>query len=177
MRRSLPGITAAAGALALALTACGGSGTSGSDSSSKSQAEVDPATLKAELTWWDTSDPTNEAPVFKDLIKRFNKKYPNVKIKYQSVPFADAQNKFKTAAEAGEGADVLAHVPKAGEVGGNVPRPRQRERLETEDREHARHQVEHQPAKQGRARIFGDKSIGLDDPGMVAFKRVVEALR
>ncbi|NLS79132.1 MAG: dihydroxyacetone kinase subunit L [Chloroflexi bacterium] len=34
-----------------------------------------------------------------------------------------------------------------------------------------------QPAKQGRARIFGDKSIGLDDPGMVAFKRVVEALR
>lgn len=34
-----------------------------------------------------------------------------------------------------------------------------------------------QPAKQGRARIFGDKSVGLDDPGMVAFKRVVEALR
>lgn len=122
MRRSLPGITAAAGALALALTACGGSGTSGSDSSSKSQAEVDPATLKAELTWWDTSDPTNEAPVFKDLIKRFNKKYPNVKIKYQSVPFADAQNKFKTAAEAGEGApDVMraevAWVPEFAAAG------------------------------------------------------------
>ncbi len=31
--------------------------------------------------------------------------------------------------------------------------------------------------KVGRARIFGDKSIGLDDPGMLAFKRVVEALR
>lgn len=122
MRRSLPGITAAAGALALALTACGGSGTSGSDSSSKSQAEVDPATLKAELTWWDTSDPTTEAPVFKDLIKRFNKKYPNVKIKYQSVPFADAQNKFKTAAEAGEGApDVMraevAWVPEFAAAG------------------------------------------------------------
>ena len=34
-----------------------------------------------------------------------------------------------------------------------------------------------QPNKIGRARIFGDKSIGLDDPGMLAFKRVVEALR
>jgi dihydroxyacetone kinase-like protein len=34
-----------------------------------------------------------------------------------------------------------------------------------------------QPAKQGRARIFGDKSVGRDDPGMVAFKRMIEALR
>ena len=33
-----------------------------------------------------------------------------------------------------------------------------------------------EPAKVGRARIFGDKSIGLDDPGMVAFKRVLEGL-
>jgi len=33
-----------------------------------------------------------------------------------------------------------------------------------------------QPSRQGRARIFADKSIGLDDPGMVAFKRIVEAL-
>jgi len=32
-------------------------------------------------------------------------------------------------------------------------------------------------SRQGRARIFGDKSIGLDDPGMVAFKRMVEGLR
>ena len=33
-----------------------------------------------------------------------------------------------------------------------------------------------QPARQGRARIFGDKSIGQDDPGMVAFKRILESL-
>jgi dihydroxyacetone kinase-like protein len=33
-----------------------------------------------------------------------------------------------------------------------------------------------QPSRQGRARIFGEKSIGLDDPGMVAFKRIVEGL-
>ena len=31
--------------------------------------------------------------------------------------------------------------------------------------------------RQGRARMFGAKGIGLDDPGMVAFKRIVESLR
>ena len=32
------------------------------------------------------------------------------------------------------------------------------------------------PAKQGRARMFGEKSVGLDDPGMLAFQRIVEGL-
>lgn len=33
------------------------------------------------------------------------------------------------------------------------------------------------PACQGRARIFGGKSVGLDDPGMLAFKRIIEGTR
>ena len=32
----------------------------------------------------------------------------------------------------------------------------------------------HKPAKLGRARMFGDKTIGLDDPGMLAVKRWVQ---
>jgi phosphoenolpyruvate---glycerone phosphotransferase subunit DhaL len=32
------------------------------------------------------------------------------------------------------------------------------------------------PFRQGRARIFGDKGLGRDDPGMVAFLRIVESL-
>lgn len=32
------------------------------------------------------------------------------------------------------------------------------------------------PFQQGRARIFGSKGIGRDDPGMVAFKRILETL-
>jgi dihydroxyacetone kinase-like protein len=32
-------------------------------------------------------------------------------------------------------------------------------------------------SKIGRARIFGEKSIGLDDPGMLAFKRMLEVLQ
>ncbi len=31
-------------------------------------------------------------------------------------------------------------------------------------------------AQVGRARIFADRSVGLDDPGMVAFKRLLEGL-
>jgi dihydroxyacetone kinase-like protein len=33
------------------------------------------------------------------------------------------------------------------------------------------------PFRQGRARIFGEKGLGRDDPGMVAFKRILESLR
>lgn len=108
---------------ALALTACGGSdsddaATSGGSASSS----VDPADVSGELTWWDTSDAKNEAPAYKALIEDFNAEYPNVTIDYQSVPFADAQNKFKTAAQAGSGApDILraevAWVPEFASLG------------------------------------------------------------
>ncbi|TDQ00807.1 extracellular solute-binding protein [Labedaea rhizosphaerae] len=106
MRRAL-GSVAAASALALALAACGGSDTPTAQSTPTTQA-VDPATVKADLTWWDTSDATNEAPEFKKLIAQFNKTYPNVHVNYQSVPFGEAQNKFKNAAKAKSGApDIL----------------------------------------------------------------------
>ena len=38
-------------------------------------------------------------------------------------------------------------------------------------------QFRDQPSRQGRARIFADRSVGKDDPGMVAFKRIIEALQ
>jgi arabinogalactan oligomer/maltooligosaccharide transport system substrate-binding protein len=85
-------------------------------------APTDPKDLKAALTWWDTSDPKNEGPAFKELVSRFNKTYPNIKVNYQAVPFADAQNKFKTAAAAKSGApDILraevAWVPEFASLG------------------------------------------------------------
>lgn len=108
---------------ALALTACGG-GDADKDatSSGSGTSAADPAKVSGELTWWDTSDAKNEGPVYKALIKEFNKEYPNVKIDYQSVPFGDAQNKFKTAAQAKSGApDILraevAWVPEFASLG------------------------------------------------------------
>ena len=37
-------------------------------------------------------------------------------------------------------------------------------------------QLRNKPAQIGRARIFGDRSIGLDDPGMVVFRTMLQAL-
>ena len=107
-------------ALALTLAACGGE-TNDSDSNTDNS-ESNGSDLSAELTWWDTSDPANEGPAFKELITQFNEEYPDVKINYQSVDFGSAQNDFKTAAKAGTGApDILraevAWVPEFASLG------------------------------------------------------------
>ena len=100
MRIRTAGVVAAL-ALSLFAAACG-------TDEPAAPAQTDPKDLKAELTWWDTSDPKNEGPAFQELIAKFNQTYPNVKINYQSVPFGEAQNKFKTAAAAQSGApDIL----------------------------------------------------------------------
>lgn len=121
MRRTLPGLAGTA-ALALVLAACGGSTESDSTTDSNASGDTDASSLEAELTWWDTSDPTNEGPTYEALIEKFNEDYPNVTINYESVPFGDAQNKFKTAAEAGSGApDIMraevAWVPEFAAAG------------------------------------------------------------
>jgi len=36
--------------------------------------------------------------------------------------------------------------------------------------------MRNQPAQIGRARIFGEKSVGMDDPGMMAFRRILDGL-
>jgi dihydroxyacetone kinase-like protein len=40
----------------------------------------------------------------------------------------------------------------------------------------AMHEFRDKPNKIGRARIFAERTIGMDDPGMVAFKVMVQAL-
>ncbi|MBH1933495.1 extracellular solute-binding protein [Streptomyces sp. AV19] len=105
MRRGIS-IIAAVGALALTATACGGSG--GGDGGSGEKAATDPGSVSGSITWWDTSDATNEAPVFRKLVKDFEAKYPKIKVNYVNVPFDQAQQKFKTSASTGKGApDVL----------------------------------------------------------------------
>ena len=37
-------------------------------------------------------------------------------------------------------------------------------------------ELRNRPFRQGRARIFGEKGLGRDDPGMVAFKRIIDSL-
>lgn len=88
---------------ALALSACGNSNNSGGG-----QVNTDTSTASGTVTFWDTSDATNEAPSFKKLIAQFESSHPKIKINYVNVPFSEAQEKFRTAAQGNSGApDVL----------------------------------------------------------------------
>ncbi|MFJ9820301.1 extracellular solute-binding protein [Streptomyces sp. NPDC101151] len=94
MRRGIAA-SALVASLALAATACGGS-----DSDSKSDGPVT-------ITWWDTSNATNEAPTYKALVSQFEAANKDIKVKYVNVPFDQAQNKFDTAAGSKGAPDIL----------------------------------------------------------------------
>ncbi|MEU1056616.1 extracellular solute-binding protein [Streptomyces sp. NPDC005876] len=94
MRRGIAA-TALVASLALAATACGGS-----DSGDSADGPVT-------ITWWDTSNATNEAPTYKALVKEFEAANKDVKVNYVNVPFDQAQNKFDTAAGSKGAPDVL----------------------------------------------------------------------
>jgi arabinogalactan oligomer / maltooligosaccharide transport system substrate-binding protein len=97
-RRSILTAGLVAGALVAGTAACG-------TSTDKPTPAAEPA---GTVTWWDTSDATNEAPKFKELIAQFEAKYPKIKVDYVNVPFDQARDKFKTAAQSGAGApDVM----------------------------------------------------------------------
>ncbi|MDX6332614.1 MAG: arabinogalactan oligomer / maltooligosaccharide transport system substrate-binding protein [Streptomycetaceae bacterium] len=103
MRRGIS-IAAAVTAIALGATACGGSH-SGSGTSSKPKSAGD---ISGTITYWDTSDASTEAPTYKALIKKFEAKYPKIKVNYQNVDFGSVEQKFKSAAKTGKGApDVI----------------------------------------------------------------------
>ncbi|BBC37054.1 Sugar ABC transporter substrate-binding protein [Streptomyces graminofaciens] len=94
MRRGIAA-TALVASIALTATACGGS-----DSGDSADGPVT-------LTWWDTSNATNEAPTYKALVKEFEAANKGIKVKYVNVPFDQAQNKFDTAAGATGAPDIL----------------------------------------------------------------------
>ncbi|MEU0298507.1 extracellular solute-binding protein [Streptomyces sp. NPDC006175] len=117
MRRGITA-TALVATLALAATACGSDEESGG---SKSSGE-----LSGTVTWWDTSNVGSEDKVFKKIAEGFEKKHPKVDVKYVNVPFGEAQNKFKNAAQAGSGApDVIrsevAWTPEFADLGYLAP--------------------------------------------------------
>jgi len=94
MQRSAFRIVVAAGAAIglAALAGCGGSST---------PAESDSGTV----VYWDTSRP-NESAVFKKIAEGCAQQ-GNYKLQFETVPFSNARNNFKTAAQGGQGPDVL----------------------------------------------------------------------
>ncbi|GGM17679.1 sugar ABC transporter substrate-binding protein [Streptomyces fumigatiscleroticus] len=94
MRRGIAA-TALVASLALTATACN-EGDSG-----------DSADGPVTITYWDTSNATNEAPTYKALVEEFEAANKGIKVNYVNVPFDQAQNKFDTAAGATGAPDVL----------------------------------------------------------------------
>ncbi|MFF9072858.1 extracellular solute-binding protein [Streptomyces sp. NPDC014735] len=118
MRRGITA-TALVAALALAATACGSDDENGG--ASKGSGE-----LSGTVTWWDTSTAGSEDKVFKKLAEDFTKEHPKVRVNYVNVPFGEAQNKFKNAAQAGSDApDVIrsevAWTPEFADLGYLAP--------------------------------------------------------
>ncbi|MFF2744623.1 extracellular solute-binding protein [Kitasatospora sp. NPDC058048] len=84
-------------ALAVSMAACS---SSGSSSDGKADGPVT-------LTYWDTSNATNEAPNYQELVKKFEAANSNVKVDFVNVPFDQAQNKLQTAMGAKGAPDVF----------------------------------------------------------------------
>ncbi|WP_030272058.1 extracellular solute-binding protein [Streptomyces sp. NRRL B-24484] len=87
MRRGIAA-SALVAALAVSLAACGSSG-----SNSDAKGDGGPVTI----TYWDTSNATNEAPTYQALVQKFEAANPNIKVNFVNVPFDQAQNKLQTA--------------------------------------------------------------------------------
>ncbi|MGF1425882.1 extracellular solute-binding protein [Kitasatospora sp. LaBMicrA B282] len=85
MRRGIAA-SALVAALAATLAACGSSG-SGTSSASG------PVTI----TYWDTSNATNEMPNYQAVVQKFEAANPNIKVNFVNVPFDQAQDKLQTA--------------------------------------------------------------------------------
>ncbi|PZT74429.1 MULTISPECIES: ABC transporter substrate-binding protein [unclassified Streptomyces] len=84
-----------AAVLALTATACGDDGSgSGNEGSGK-----------GEITFWDNNGGPRTA-VWKEIISDFEKKNPDIKVKYVPIPIADVQSKYDTAIAGGGLPDV-----------------------------------------------------------------------
>ncbi|WP_405878963.1 sugar ABC transporter substrate-binding protein [Streptomyces sp. NBC_01136] len=101
IRRTRHAATAVAlgSVLALTTTACGdsGSGAAGDKGNEGSG--------KGEITFWDNNGGVR-TDIWKQIIADFEKKYPDIKVKYVGIPAASAQSKYDTAIQGGGLPDV-----------------------------------------------------------------------
>ncbi|MGY0487297.1 ABC transporter substrate-binding protein [Streptomyces sp. WG-D5] len=85
--------------LALTATACGDDGSgSGGD-------KGDEGSGKGEITFWDNNTAVRR-DVWMEIIKDFEKKYPNIEVKYVGIPAENVQSKYDTSIQGGGLPDV-----------------------------------------------------------------------
>ncbi|WP_043680815.1 ABC transporter substrate-binding protein [Streptomyces xylophagus] len=101
IRRSRRAATAVAlgSVLALTATACGDDGSGGAGD------KGDEGSGKGTITFWDNNGGVR-TDIWKQIIADFEKKYPDIKVKYVGIPAASAQSKYDTAIQGGGLPDV-----------------------------------------------------------------------
>ncbi|WP_329133079.1 ABC transporter substrate-binding protein [Streptomyces sp. NBC_00670] len=85
--------------LALTATACGDDGSGGAGD------KGDEGSGKGSITFWDNNGGVR-TDVWKQIIADFEKKYPDIEVKYVGVPAAGIQSKYDTAIQGGGLPDV-----------------------------------------------------------------------
>lgn len=98
-------VVALGSVLALTATACGdnGSGAAGDKGTEGSG--------KGEITFWDNNGGVR-TDIWKQIIADFEKKYPDIKVKYVGIPAASAQSKYDTAIQGGGLPTSAVWVPR-----------------------------------------------------------------
>ncbi|WP_139491450.1 extracellular solute-binding protein [Brevibacillus dissolubilis] len=84
------------------LAGCGSNGAAPAAEQGGEQAAGGPV----KVTFWSTMNP-EETVTMKEIIGEFEKANPDIKVQLETIPFEGAQNKFRTAAQAGNGPDIL----------------------------------------------------------------------
>ncbi|MFD7709964.1 ABC transporter substrate-binding protein [Streptomyces sp. NPDC059785] len=97
--RRAAGAVALSAVLALTATACGDDGSgSGGD-------KGDEGSGKGEITFWDNNTAVRR-DIWMEIIKDFEKKYPDIKVNYVGVPSESVQSKYDTSIQGGGLPDV-----------------------------------------------------------------------
>ncbi|MFH8293673.1 ABC transporter substrate-binding protein [Streptomyces sp. NPDC018059] len=98
-RRSAPAAITLTALLGLTATACGdnGSGLAGGEGGEGSGKET--------ITFWDNNTAVRR-DIWLEIIRDFEKKYPDIKVQYVGVPAENAQSKYDTAVQGGGLPDV-----------------------------------------------------------------------
>ena len=95
--------------LGMLLVACGSDSSSKGDSGKKSDDKV-----SGEILVWVqpySGDAQKEEDMWKQIIANFNKEYPDVKVKIETIPWANRDQKILTALAANNGPDVFYAIP------------------------------------------------------------------
>ncbi|MBI3039482.1 extracellular solute-binding protein [bacterium] len=95
-----------------------------------------PANGITRLVFWDTMGP-DEQRTMKEMVSLFEREFPDIKVKLDSIPFSDAQGKFEFAASANVAPDIfrceIAWTPLYAELGFLAPLEEMVEKTDLED--------------------------------------------